>query len=516
MFSKIKIPKNPGCYLFKDKKDRVLYVGKAKNLKNRIKTYENGYDLDPKTRYMLNKAVDLDFIVTDNEVEALILENTLIKKYKPKYNIRLKDAKSHSYIKITDEKYPRALISRRKVGKEKYYGPFVSASERDYILHFIKKTFNLRTCKKLKKKPCLRHHIDMCDAPCAKLISKNEYDKKIRKVKKVLSGKTKELINELEAEMEKLSNEKKFELAIKLRNEIFALKNLNERQNMKREKRYNEDILNFEIKDDKVYLMLFNIYKGTLNNKNEFIFEKTTNFLDEFIVQYYSEKKVPKEIIIPEEIDRSIEEFLSKKKGSKVKINVPQRGEKKQLLELVLKNIELTFFSNIKKPKILQNKLKLKNTPNVIECFDISHLSGTSTVGSMVQFRNGKPDKNNYRRFKIRTVDGIDDFEAISEVVRRRYKRLKNENRTYPDLIIIDGGRGQLNFSIRELEKIGVKIPIISVAKKFEEIYIPGKVDQVRLSDKDKALHYIQEIRNEAHRFAIKYNRLLRRKELIQ
>ncbi len=516
MFSKIKIPKNPGCYLFKDKKDRVLYVGKAKNLKNRIKTYENGYDLDIKTKYMLKKAVDLDFIVTDNEVEALILENTLIKKYKPKYNIRLKDAKSHSYIKITDEKFPRALISRRKVGKGKYYGPFVSAQERDYILHFIKKTFNLRTCKKLKKKPCLRHHIDMCDAPCIDLISKKEYDKKIEKVKKVLSGKTKELINELETEMEKLSNEKKFELAIKVRNEIFALKNLNERQNMKREKKYNEDILNFEIKDDKVYLMLFNIYKGTLNNKNEFIFEKTTNFLDEFIVQYYSEKKVPKEIIIPEEIDKSIEEFLSKKKGSKVKINVPQRGEKKQLLELVLKNIELTFFSNIKKPKILKNKLNLKKTPNVIECFDISHLSGTSTVGSMVQFRNGKPDKNNYRRFKIRTVDGIDDFEAISEVVRRRYKRLKDENRTYPDLIIIDGGRGQLNFSKRELEKIGVNIPIISVAKKFEEIYIPRRVDPIRLSKKDKALHYIQEIRNEAHRFAIKYNRLLRRKELIQ
>lgn len=516
MFSEIKIPKNPGCYLFKDKKEKVLYVGKAKNLKNRIKTYQNKKDLDLKTKSMLNKAVDLDFIVTDNEVEALILENTLIKRYKPQYNVRLKDAKSHSYIKITDEKFSRAIIARRKIGKGKYYGPFVSAQERDYILHFVKKTFNLRTCKKLKKKPCLRYHINMCDAPCINLIGKKEYDKKITKVKKVLSGKTKDLIRELEEDMEELSNQKKYELAIKLRNEIFALKNLNERQNMKREKKYNEDIINYEIKDEKVYLMLFNIYKGTLFNKNEFIFEKTSNFLEEFIVQYYSENKIPKEIIIPEKIDKSVKDFLEQKRSTKVKINIPKKGEKKQLLELVLKNIELTFFSDIKKPKILQKKLKLEKTPNVIECFDISHLSGTSTVGSMAQFRNGKPDKNNYRRFKIRTVEGIDDFEAISEVVRRRYTRLKRENIDYPDLIIIDGGKGQLNFSVRELEKIGVKIPIISVAKKLEEIYIPGRIDPIRLSDKDKALHYIQEIRNEAHRFAIKYNRLLRRKEVIQ
>ncbi len=516
MFEKLKIPKNPGCYIFKDKKDIVLYVGKAKNLKNRIETYKNKKNLDPKTEYMLGKSVDLDFIVTDTEVEALILENTLIKKYQPKYNIRLKDAKSHAYIKITEEKYPRAVIARRKTGKGKYYGPFVSAQERDYILHFIKKTFNLRTCKKLKKKPCLRYHIKMCDAPCIDLISKKEYNKKITKIKKVLSGKTKELINDLETEMKKLSNEKKFELAIKLRNEIFALKNLNERQNMKREKKYNEDIINYEIKNDKVYLMLFNIYKGTLFNKNEFIFENTKDFFDEFIVQYYSENIIPKEIIIPEKVDNSIKDFLEKKRKTNVKINIPKRGEKKQLLELVLKNIELTFFSDIKKPMVLKERLKLEDTPNVIECFDISHLSGTSTVGSMVQFRNGRPDKNNYRRFKIRTVDGIDDFEAISEVVRRRYIRLKKENREYPDLIIIDGGRGQLNFSKRELEKIGVKIPIISVAKKFEEIYIPGRVDPLKLSNKDKALHYIQEIRNEAHRFAIKYNRLLRRKELIQ
>jgi len=515
MFKSIKLPKNPGCYIFKDKKEMVLYVGKAKNLKNRIKTYEKNKDLDLKTTHMLKKAVDLDFIVTDTEVEALILENTLIKKYQPKYNVRLKDAKSHAYIRITDEKYPRAVIARRKTGKGEFFGPFVSAQERDYILHFIKKTFNLRTCKKLKKKPCLRYHINMCDAPCIDLIGKKDYDKKISKVKKVLSGKTKELIVDLKKEMKKLSLEKKFELALKIRDEIWALEKLNERQNMKREKKYNEDIINYEIKDDKIYLMLFNIYKGTLYNKNEYIFDYTNNFLEEFIIQYYSDKHVPKEIILPEEIDESVEKFLEKKRDSKIKVTIPKRGDKKQLIDLVLKNIELTFFSDIKKTKTLQDKLKLEDPPAIIECFDISHLSGTSTAGSMVQFRNGKPDKTNYRRFKIRTVDGIDDFLAIAEVIKRRYIRLKKEGREYPDLIIVDGGIGQLNFSLKELEKIGVKIPIISIAKKFEEIYIPGRVDPLRLSKKDKALHYIQEIRNEAHRFAIKYNRLLRKKEMI-
>lgn len=516
MFESIDFPKNPGCYLFKDKKNKIIYVGKAKNLKNRIKTYKKGENLDSKTKHMLKNAKDADFIITDNEVEALILENTLIKRYQPKYNIRLKDAKNHAYIKITDEKYPRTIIARRKIGKGKFHGPFVSAQERDYILHFIKKTFNLRTCKKLKKKPCLRYHINMCDAPCMDLISERDYDKKIEKVKKVLSGKTKNLINDLEKEMKKLSNEKKYELAIKIRNEIQALKNLNERQNMKRERKYNEDIINYIIENEKIYLMLFNIYNGTLYNKKEYIFDYKNDFLEQFIVQYYSQNPIPKEIIIPEEIDLSINLFLEKKRGYKISIKKPIRGEKKQLLDLVEKNIELTFFSSKNKIKILQEKLKLDDPPEVIECFDISHLSGTSTVGSMVQFRNGKPDKNNYRRFKIRTVDAIDDFMAIAEVVRRRYIRLKKENKDFPDLIIVDGGRGQLNFSLKELEKIGAKIPIISIAKKFEEIYIPGKIDPLKLSKKDKALHFIQEIRNEAHRFAIKYNRLLRKKELIQ
>lgn len=510
------IPNNPGCYLFKDKKDRIIYIGKAKNLKKRVNSYQNKKDLDSKTRVMLSHAKSIDFVVTDNEVESLILENTLIKKHQPRYNIRMKDAKSHAYLLLTKEEYPRVVIDRRKAGKGKFYGPFVSGHERDYVLHFLRKTFKLRTCKKMPKRPCLRHHINLCDAPCIGNISKKEYNQKISKVKMVLSGKTGKLVEKLECDMKRFSNKKMFEQAMIVRDEINAVEHLSERQKMQREKKYNEDIINYEIKDNKVYLMLFNIYKGTLSNKSEFIFDYNDDFFEEFIVQYYSENAIPKELIIPESVSDSIQDFLTDEKKSKVKITIPKKGEKKQLLKLVLKNIEIMFFANLDKVKILKTKLHLQEEPSVIECFDISHISGTSMVGSMVQFRNGKPDKNNYRRFRIRTVEKIDDTAAIAEVVKRRYTRLKNEDEDFPNLVMIDGGRGQLNYALEELKKLNIKIPIIAIAKRYEEIYITGYMKPVRLPKKDKALHFIQEIRNEAHRFAIKYNRLLRRKEAIK
>jgi len=514
MIEQKNIPNNPGCYLFKDKKDKVIYVGKAKNLKKRVKNYFQSKDLDIKTKNMINHADSIDFLVTDNEVEALILENNLIKKHQPRYNIRLKDAKSHSYILLTDEEFPRVLINRTKKGKGKFYGPFISAHERDYILHFIRRTFLLRTCNKLPKKPCLRFHINLCEAPCAGYIAKEDYNEKIKKIKMILSGKTPQLIKKMNIEMNRFSKKQNYETALKLRNEITALKHLCEKQLMQREKKYNEDIINYEIKEDRVYLMLFNIYRGTLHNKNEFVFDYNSDFFEEFIIQYYSENPIPREIIIPEKVSDSIQTFLTKDKGSSIKIFKPQKGEKNQLLRLVLKNIQITFFADIDKVKILKDKIHLQENPSVIECFDISHLSGTSTVGSMVQYVNGKPDKNNYRRFRIRSVEGIDDFAAIAEVVRRRYSRLIKEKADFPNLIIIDGGKGQLNFALQELVKLNLKIPIISIAKQFEEIYIPGQVQPLHLPKKEKALQFIQEMRDEAHRFAIKYNRLLRKKEI--
>lgn len=515
MFSITHLPKKPGCYLFLDKQDRILYIGKAKNLWNRVKTYRKPQFLDPKTQQLVKQIHHVDFIVTDTEVEAFILENTLIKKHQPKYNINLKDAKSYSFLRITDEQFPRVVIARRKTGKGQYFGPFVSAAERDYILQFLKKTFHLRTCKKMPKKACLRYHIRLCDAPCIGHISEEEYNIQINTVQQILKGNIRNATDLITTEMQQLSEKQHYEHALRKRNQLTALEHLKERQNMQRQKRYNEDIINYRIVEDNVYLMLFNVYKGTLSNKNEFVFSYYDQFLEEFIIQYYSDHPIPKEVIVPESFDWSLQEFLSHQKQQKVRITVPQRGEKKQLLRLVRKNIDITFFAATKKVAALQQRLRLHEKPIVIECFDISHLSGTSTVGSMVQFRNGKPDKSNYRRFRIRSVEGIDDVKAIGEVVKRRYTRLLKENRSFPNLIIIDGGKGQLNSALAILEDIGVTTPVISIAKRLEEIFVPGRVRPLQLKKDDVALQYIQQIRDEAHRFAIKYNRLLRTKKVI-
>ena len=509
------LPQSPGCYLFKNTKKQVLYVGKAKNLKKRVKTYFQKNDLDAKTQCLIDTSTSLDFIVTENETEALILENTLIKKYLPRYNIRLRDAKTYAYIRLTTDTFPRLMIARKKGGTGIFYGPFVSAQERDYVLNFLNKTFRLRTCKKMPKKPCLRYHIKLCDAPCADNIGSQEYQKRIEKAKLILNGQTKHLLKKLANEMNQFSQEQKYEKALEVRNQISAIQRLSEHQNMQRETKHDEDIINFVVKDDTVYLMLFNVAKGIVTTKNEYVFEYNPDFYEEFLVQYYSEKQVPPELIIPQEISPPLKNFLQKKSQRRITVTVPCRGSKKQLLELVKKNIEGVFFAGAAKMEKLGKQLGLHDTPQVIECFDISHLSGTSTVGSMVQFRNGKPDKNNYRRFRIRTVNTIDDYAAIREIVRRRYTRLKQTNGPYPDLIIIDGGRGQLNGALAELETLGVSIPIISIAKKEEDIYLPHSPIPLRLSPKNKALHIIQEIRDEAHRFAIKYNRLLRKKSMI-
>jgi excinuclease ABC subunit C len=514
MFDVTTFPPNPGCYLFKDH-DVVLYVGKAKNLRNRLKSYEHTRDVGIKTRRMLQHATSVDFVVTDTEMEALLLENTLIKKHQPRYNIRLKDAKSYAYLQLTDEEFPRLLVARRKVGKGTFYGPFVSAQERDYILEFLRKTFALRTCKRMPKKPCLRYHIHLCDAPCIGGISKEEYAERIKKVTMILSGDTNQVLEYMREEMKRHASRNRFELALQLRDQIAAVERLSERQKSQREKTYNEDIIHYLVKDDQVYLMLFHIYKGTLTAKQEFIFEVHDEFLEEFLVQYYSDNPIPKELIVPISVSMPVHEFLHHHKGSKVMITTPMKGEKKQLLDLVLKNIELTFFAKTEKIRALQTALHLQDLPQVIECFDISHLSGTSMVGSMVQFRNGVPDKTNYRRFRIRSVEGIDDVAAIAEVVRRRYGRLQREDDVFPDLVLIDGGRGQLNAALHELKKLRVKLPVVAIAKQFEDLYLPGGPQPLRLGKKHKALMFIQEIRDEAHRFALKYNRLLRSKEMI-
>ena len=314
--------------------------------------------------------------------------------------------------------------------------------------------------------------------------------------------------------MDKYSKEQNYEKALIAREQLSSLEYLKEKQTVERQKKHNEDIINFISKNEKVYLMLFNIYKGTLENKKSFEFDYKDNFLEEFLIQYYSENKIPKNIVLPKKIPM-IEEYLSKIKKSKVEIMVPQKGELKNLLELVKKNIEIQYFGDTEKLDELKKRLNLQKLPEIIECFDISHLGGTEVVASMVQFRMGKPDKTNYRKFKIKSQDKNDDFASMFEVIKRRYSRLKKEKKNFPDLIVVDGGLGQLNSSIKALEEIEVRIPIVSLAKKFEEIYLPsGKI--LQLGEKNKARKLLEAIRNEAHRFAIKYQRERRRKSYFK
>jgi len=508
------IPNLPGCYLFKDDKGIVLYVGKAKMLSHRVKSYFQKNIEHEKTKNMLERAAMLDYIVTNNEVEALILENNLIKKHSPKYNIDLKDSKRYAYLEVTNEQFPRLVLARKQAAGGNYYGSFVSGTGRNEIMDLLIKTFKIRTCTKLPKRSCLRYHIGLCSAPCINNISKKDYQQGIDHAAMVLSGKTKELLNDLQKEMERSSQELAYERALVLKKQINALAWLDEKQAMERKKTLEEDIIAYRVQGGTVYLLVFSINQGMLENKKDFEFPAVDSFFEEFLTQYYSDERVPKELILPHEIDMSLIEYLSSLRGRKVMITIPQRGDKKNLLLLAEKNIDISFFSEQKKLEDLRDALSLNQLPEVIECFDVSHLSGSMTVASMVQFRGGKPDKSNYRCYKIKTVEGIDDFASIAEVVFRRYSRLLAEHTAMPDLVVIDGGAGQLHAALHSLSGLGISIPIISLAKRFEEIYLPGEEQPIILDKKRGALLLLQAVRDEAHRFAISYNKLLRKKQV--
>jgi excinuclease ABC subunit C len=511
-----RVPENPGCYIFRDTNGTIIYVGKAKNLKKRVNSYFQKIDHDSKTKALISHIRSVDFMVTTNEVEALILENSLIKENQPRYNIDLKDAKQYAYIELTDELFPCIRIARRSGKKGTFFGPFVSAAERDYIYSVVKKTFRLRTCKNLRKRACLRHHINNCTAPCLGEITPGDYERQVNQAVLVLKGNGGDLIQQLKEDMTVRAGAQDFEGALVIRDQIAAIERLGRRQDMVRSADTEEDIINYLVKEGTVYLMLFPVHSGTLANKKEYVFGFQEEFFEEFLVQYYSIHEPPAEIVLPEPVSESMEEYLTRQKGRKVVITVPQRGAKRRLLDLVGVNIETVFFGDEIKLHEVRDQLGIPDLPRVIECFDISHLSGTSVVGSMVQYRDARPDKKNYRRFQIKTVEGIDDFQAIGEIVRRRYSRLKDENRPMPDLVMVDGGKGQLQAAIREIKKLGLAVPVVALAKREEEIYMGGHAHPLPIDRKERASLFLQEIRDEAHRFAITYHRLLRKKKSIK
>ncbi len=509
------LPPDPGCYLFSDAAGTVIYIGKAKNIKKRVTSYFQKTDHDPKTKNLIARIASVSVMVTNTETEAFLLENNLIKKHQPKYNIDLKDAKRFAYIELTREPFPRIGFARRmSKGDAVYFGPFVSASERDAILRVIKRIFSLRSCRKMPKRACLRYHMKSCSAPCIGVISAEDYHTQVEQATALLKGKGGELLASLRLEMAACSLAQDYERALMLRNQVLAIEHLTERQHVERPKETDQDIIAYTIADDMVYLMVFSVEKGLLSGKQEYSFDNHEDFFEEFLVQYYADRTPPAELILPHEVSEALTGYLAEQKGRGVQVTVPKIGEKKKMLELVEKNIEHAFLKNELKVKDLQAALDLPDPPEVIECFDISHLSGTSMVGSMVQFRGGAPDKKNYRRFKIKTIEGIDDVASIAEIVKRRYHRLVEENTDLPDLIIIDGGKGQLSAALETVQGLDLVIPVIAIAKREEEVYVPGEMLPRQLDPKGMALRYIQEIRDEAHRFAIAYHKLLRGKKM--
>ena len=516
MFDTATLPSAPGCYLFFDKEGTIIYVGKAKHLKKRVSSYFQKKDHDRKTQSLVASIARISVMVTNTETEAFLLENNLIKKHQPKYNIDLKDAKRYAYIELTKEPFPRIGIARHATKEESTrFGPFVSAAERDNLIRIVRKIFHIRSCRRLPKRACLRYHMHTCSGPCIGAITREEYQQQVDRAAALLKGKSAELLLSLREEMAHYSAREEYEKALALRNQISAVTRLSERQHVERPKETDQDVIGYTISDDTVYLMVFSVEKGLLAGKQEYSFDNREDFFEEFLVQYYADRVPPSELILPHEVDDALEGYLTDRKGKSVHVTVPKIGEKKKLLDLVEKNLEYAFLKNEMKTKDLQANLQLADAPEVIECFDISHLSGTAMVGSMVQFRNGVADKKNYRRFQIKSVEGIDDFASIAEIVRRRYDRLIREDRELPDLIIIDGGKGQLSAAGESLRDLDLTIPVIAIAKQEEDVYLPGEMLPRQLDRKGMALHYIQEIRDEAHRFAISYNRLLRKKAAV-
>lgn len=519
-----KLPDLPGVYLMKDRDNRVIYVGKASSLRDRVSQYFRGHE-SPKNRMLVRNIEDVEYIVTGNEVEALVLESNLIKEHVPRYNVRLRDDKAYPFIKITNDEYPRICISRRRERDgAQYFGPYPSSRAVRELIRMAS-GFGIRRCKKkLPCPPCLNYHIKQCAAPCLGDVTKDEYLDIIRNVTDFLKGKRSQLIQSLKEEMEKLSEMQEYEAAARVRDLINALQELSEKQRVNTSGQKEQDVIAYALSNSTGSIQIFHISEGKLKGRDTFSMNTAgsdeTEVISSFIKQYYQEVNPPEEIIIPVEItDESISQWLSNR-GAKLKTskNKVERGLMNLAQEnaRMLLNQKMLAEGNGRNGALaeLQKALALPVMPATIDAFDISNIGGTDAVGSLVAFKDGMPDKKNYRRFRIKTIQGADDFAMMGEVVGRAYSPMKEEGDRTPDLILIDGGKGQLNAALAALK--GRKLNIAALAKEFEHIFLPGRDTPVILPKDSPALQLLQRIRDEAHRFAIEYHRKLRGKKIVE
>jgi len=520
--SKISITSQPGIYLMKDEKDKIIYIGKAKNLKNRVRSYflkNQNY----KTQKLVEKIQDIEFVLTDNESEAFLLESNMIKRYRPTYNIELKDQQRYTYLRLTDEKYPRLLVARRiRTGKflggGKVYGPFTHGSSKLLTIGTLRKTFKVRICKTLPKKACLEYHLGNCEAPCEFKDAQKNYTNHVEGLESILKGKQRmqDFVKKLKKEMTQASDSLEFERAKEIRDTLQRLGSLQSNQKMEYvENAPDEDYFGIKLEEQTALIMTLHQKHGVIRDRDRFSFDLVAdNTFSNFLYQYYTTHKIPKYIVVNQEPENKkfLEKIFSKNVGFDIKIMIPKKGKRKQMIDLIMKNIDL-IQSKGADPGLIELKeiLGLPSIPKIIECFDISNHGVDYAVGSMSRFVDGSPNKDGYRKFKIKTIKGRDDFAMIAEIIKRRYMRLVDEKSEFPDLILIDGGKGQLNASLKALRNIAVKIPCISLAKENEEVFVPNKKDSIMIPKDHQSLKILQHARDETHRFGIAYNRNLRK-----
>ena len=528
-----RLPDSPGIYLLKDKKGEVLYVGKALSLKKRVRSYFQRTSFSPRIHSLVGQIKDLEWVITDSEAEAFLLESNLIKHHRPWYNIQLRDDKSYPYIKLTTyESFPRVFLTRSpKEDGSLYFGPYTNVKAAKKSLGLIHRLFPLRRCKgkfKLRSRPCLNYHIKECSGPCVKKISAREYGFLARGVSLFLQGHYESLLSQLEKEMEEAGRDERFERAAKLRDLIRAIHRIGQTQKVASFPGGDRDLIGVAYDNEEACVVAFQIREGKLVGKRHFLLktgeeDEGEDILAFFVKQYYAKVSfIPPEILLQYEItdQAAINRWLSERRRGKVKLDVPQRGRKLKLMQLVIKNARLLLQQKRGKEKDeallqLKNYLDLKEKPSLIEGFDISNIRGKEATGSVVVFREGKAERSNYRRFKIKTIKGIDDFAMLSEVIKRRYQRSLKERHPLPHLILIDGGKGQLSSSLKTLKELGLDhLSLVGLAKEFEEVYLPFRSLPLDIPHESVALRLLQEIRDEAHRFAHSYHRKVHQKKM--
>ena len=538
------VPTKPGVYFFKNETGEIIYIGKAKHLRNRVRSYfQNSKHQSAKNISMIKRIADIEWIVVRTEVEALLTEANLIKKHQPHYNINLRDDKSFPYIRITKEPYPRVFITREIIRDgSKYFGPYTDVRHLRRSLKAVHRIFPVRSCdyfiddKSIKDKKvslCLDYHIKKCDGPCEGMVNEKDYNDMIKQVIEFLQGRTKETESYIKNQMQKASTQMRFEDAGIYRDQLHAIGKFKDQQRKVAADFEDRDVFALAKEEDYGVAVIVRIRNGRITSREKIslrnIDDSDEVMMETIITRFYLETDfIPKEISLPNDPNNKDQliTWLKEKRGGAIKLQIPQKGERAKEVRLAFQNAKLLlgeWLINRKKrmelvPKMinqLQEDLHMKVPPRKIEAFDISHLGGTNTVASMVCFVDGKPRKSLYRKFKVKTVDGIDDFASMREIVYRRYKRQQKEGKSFPDLILIDGGKGQLSMAVSALRELGLDyLPIIGLAKRLEEVFIPGSSDAQSIHKQSPGLILLRRIRDEAHRFAITFQKQQRTKEI--